>query len=374
LGAIAPVVRGGPNVYKLSGWLVHVLAAYSTVTDYIPKGELPATYNWHDDAREFFASGLKREYEALDRTGRMVLHTATLGHDIGVARSIPDHETRGVPLVAQYLEELGLTDAVLRQNGFEVALVDLSWAVQSIVQNHTLINRASVEFSTERTAEKMKSLMASAQSSPWRLSFLKHLPGILVLLGVGDLMAVDDALLTPRSIAQIHHGHETLESIIRGEKGTCDYSKEGFQRFLHFLKDYCTPPCQSELDTIIAQAGHRPDRFWCKFYHLQELHFALTLLRCLPDAQAVLSILILLFDFVDSHTGRTDENYRTTRVEFDHSLEAADLMRTAVRMTDARRSGCSSGTHDRNSWRAGELELTYCQIPSQNLVCVKKRY
>jgi len=372
LGAITREVRGEPNIYKLSGWLVHVLAAYSTVTEYIPKGEAPATCHWQSEAREFFAFQLKREYEALDKTSRMILHTATLGHDIGVAVSVPGHETHGVPLVSRYLAELGITDAILRKAGFDVTLVDLTWAVESIVRNHTLINRVGIEFSRERTAEKMKTLLASAEGSAWRLSFLKHFPGILVLLGVGDMMAVDDTLLTPRSIAQIHRAHEALESITRGQKEPHDYSQEGYQRFLHFLSDREKSRRRADLDTSLAQSSHAPDQFWRKFYWIQELHFALTLLRYLPDAEAALSIMVLLFDFIDSHVGQSDEDYGATRIEFSSDLKPAELKRTAAEIAKAQQAGRSTHTCDEGSWRSGEVVLTCDRKPAYHRVSVDR--
>ena len=55
LEALARVVRGGPNIYKMNGWLVHVLIGYSMVTSFIPKGELPQTIEWDAEVRKFCA-------------------------------------------------------------------------------------------------------------------------------------------------------------------------------------------------------------------------------------------------------------------------------------------------------------------------------
>ena len=332
LEAIANVVRGGPNIYKLNGWVVHVLVAYSIVTDYIPSGKLPSTREWPSEVSKLVNDVLRPLYESLESSTRTILHVATLGHDIGIAKGIPDHDKNGVSIVPSYLREINVHEGTLKRKFDNISFNDFEWAVKVMIEFHTFINRIGVEFSLDRSATEITNLMDSASSAPWRLSFLENnFARLIFLLAVGDLIAVDDALLSERKVRELKRGYDILLHTLRGGSHVCNEILEGFNRFRAFLSDQNQAVTKSELEQLISSFGYSPSEFWAKFYSVQEFNFTLSLVPYLPSAADTLSVFLILFYFIDDYFGSNLCAYRETRVVFDHTLDPNVLTRELKR-------------------------------------------
>jgi hypothetical protein len=344
LGRISDVVRGGPNLYKLSGWVVHVLLGYTVVTRCIPEGVPPSTRKWTAGVRRYFARDLLKTFSSLDASARLVLRTAMLGHDIGVAVDITDHDQHGVPLVRRYLKEIGLDATSLAAHGFASDFEDAAWAIESVVRHHTLVNRIGVEFSKSRSRAEVAGLLDSATSSAWRASFVHDsLASVLLLVGTADLIAVDDALLDELKIAQIRRGHAVLASILAKEDADGDVSQQGFQRYLNFVNQEASLVSKESLDAAVTSLGLNPQEIWQKIYHVQELNFALSLLPYLPGSDSTLMVFLVLFHFVDTCIGDTVAAYQSTRVVFSDALEPETVLPLVSRVRTAGKvDGCVS--------------------------------
>lgn len=360
LQRIAHIVRSGPNVYKLSGWVVHVLIGYSVVTDYIPKGRAPATCLWSAALTRFFSGTLRQAYLSLDPASRMILHAAMLGHDIGVVVNITDHDAHGVPLVSSYVREIGITQDSLRAHGITSSLKDTLWAIESVVRYHTLVNRIGVEFSRKRSESELDQLISSADERNWRTGFIRGaLPSILLLVGTADLIAVDDSVLDATKLAEIERGHSILVSILAGHRETQDVAAQGFARFLSFTGKQSRPPSREELDPLLSHFGYDPEEFWAKCYHIQELNFALSLLRYLPEARCTLLVLLLAFHFIDLNVGGTHDVYEATRIVFDHNLEPESLLHVVTELEEAGSLEPCASTVAPGKWEIGGVEIQY---------------
>lgn len=332
LAAIAGVVRGGPNIYKLAGWIPHVLVGYSVVRDYIPAGCLPPVIKWHPEVLRFVTEMLKPIIDMLEPPDLMLLSTAMLGHDIGVKTQIADHEVHGQPLVPNYLRELHITQNVLDEVCGGVELTDFTWAVQAIVRFHALVNRIGVEYSRTRSRNELADLIESARSSKWRTHFVnKKLAAMLLLIAVGDLVAVDDELLSERQVSHIKTGYYMLSELLNALPETSDKASAGIVRFRAFLGDGKHDISQRELDQVLSTWGFVPSDFWTKFYDVQEFNFTLSLVPHLPTALDTLLSFVMVFLFIERCLGHSIETYEGIRVVFEpkieHRLLEAQLMR-----------------------------------------------
>lgn len=372
LAAIANIVRGGPNLYKLSGWLIHVLIGYGIVTYYIRKGELPNTIEWPPQVRQFIKYRMQPMYESLDVEDRMILHVGILGHDIGVAVDITNHEIHGVPLVQSYLQELNINENKLKQKCSNLSFPDFVWAVQAVIRFHTFTNRVAIEYSKDRSAAEIALLMNSASSSSWRVSFIKEkFAYMLFLLAIGDLIAVDDTLLNERKVEEMTKGYDTVLSILNRNLHVTNETEEGFIRFRGFLGDR-NQITRKELEGLISKFGYNPDEFFTKFYKIQEFNFALSLVRYLPSTATTVLIFLIIFRFIDENLGSRSDFYSTVCVIFDHLLDTDTLTSFLAKFSkpdelSELRLSTSSGVCN-----LGDIELIILKDHSENTVNVRR--
>lgn len=161
LSATRKVVRGGPNIYKVNGWVVHVLIGYAVVAHYIPKGRLPPTVNWPTEVVDFVQDQLAKMHAELQYEHQVIVKVSMLGHDIGVAKAVPDHHRHGKPLVRNYLKDLGMNSETIRRELQISSYEDFVWAVESIVEFHAFLNRIGIEISIAQAKQELNELLNS---------------------------------------------------------------------------------------------------------------------------------------------------------------------------------------------------------------------
>jgi hypothetical protein len=368
LETIASVVRGGPNIYKLNGWLVHVLVGYDILTRHIPRGSLPKTIDWPNSIATFFKETLQPMIISMDQELNTILHVGMFSHDIGVATDIVEHNMHGAPMVPEFLKELNISQEALEKNGLSISSADFIWAIQALVQFHAFINQVGGEFSKDDSALRVKELTQSAAVSRWRRNFLRNdFASVLLLIATSDLIAVNDTLLSPRKIDEMKKGYALLKSILGEKKNNNDIITEGFIRFRHFLGDGNLSAERIELEKQIVLWDHHPDEFWTKFFYIRQLSFALPVVSHLPTAEDTLMTFLLVFSFIDKRLGSGCDVYRDTHVAFDHKLNVETI---AEQLKKNRTVSFDSliGTLNGDCWKIGSLEIALEKDASENIV------
>ena len=371
LESIVHIIRGGPNIYKLNGWVVHVLVGYTFVAEYIPQGELPLFFDWPEKAKIFVHDTLKRIYNSLNHIDKLILHTAMLGHDIGVAININDHDTLGLPLVPSFLTQLGFKGETWSSITNEIPLQDFIWAIQAIIRFHTFINRVGVEFSISRSENELKEILKTTTANNWRSSFIQNsFARILLLVGTSDLVAVDDALLTNRKILGLEKGFELLLSLLDTKTVSRDPGAGGFERFKAFLDDNNWEVSRVELDDYLSSHGYLPSVFWEKFYRIQEFNFTLSLVQYLPTVLDTLIVFLVMFYFIDECLIGDATDYETVCIDFDHRLTPGFLYAQLLTSTDVESILESMTSKTKYYWRKGELELIFRTNGDRHIVLI----
>lgn len=292
LEAIRPVYRNGLNIYKLNGWVVHVLVGYSFVTHHIPNGTLPDTVDWDEGVRTFQAR-LQVVYSGLSSSTKTLLAVAFLGHDIGVRVEIRNHDLHGVPLVPAYLSELGMDDRTK-----PVAVPDLEWRVTCLVRFHALMNRVGVELRDAKVGRQLFDFLKSdgKLETDRRAFVVDELPSLLTLLGTADLVAVNDELLTTQKASKIMAGFSRLETIVQslGESadGAVDEA-EGLERIVNFLPDPGGVQDEGDVEQLLASGTNASD-FLRSFAALGEIDFGQSLLPRLRNNEQVVRLFAAL--------------------------------------------------------------------------------
>jgi hypothetical protein len=370
LEAIAYIARGGPNLYKLFGWVVHVLIGYTFIAEYIPEGKLPLFFDWPDQAKVFINDTLKQVYNSLSRIDKLILHTAMLGHDIGVANNITNHDILGVPLVPSFLTQLGFKEENWLLLTTDISFQDLIWAIQVTIQFHTFINRAGVEYSISRSAKELAEILSTVKEDDWRLTFIqKNFAKFLLLVGTSDLVAVNDEMLTERKILGLKKGFELINTLINTKIELKDLEENGFDRFTAFLDDKKCKVPKVDLDEYLSLHGYSPSLFWEKFFLVQEFNFALSLVQYLPTIIDTLIVFLVIFEFIDECLGDIIK-YDTVCVVFDHRLTPKFLDEQLLESNDVQFILGSMVTKSKNFWAIGELEFIFKVDSNQSIILI----
>jgi hypothetical protein len=315
---------------------------------------------------------MKPIYESLDTEEQTILHVSVLGHDIGVAVDITNHEIHGIPLIPAFLRELNIDRSTLKQKCSNLSFADFVWAIQAVTRFHTFVNRVAIEYSKEWSAVEIAKLVDSASAISWRTAFLKEkFARILFLLGVGDLIAVDDILLNERKMEEMTEGYETVVSILSGNLHVSSQTDEGHLRFTGYLGDQ-NQKTRKEIERLVSSFGYDPDEFFTKFYRIREFNFALSLVRYLPSAYETVLVFLIIFRFIDEKIGSNSESYWTVRIIFDHVLDVDALVSCLREFSAANdlhtlRFSGNSGVCD-----LGNIKLTVSKGPSENIIHIRR--
>lgn len=358
LGQIESIVRGGPNIYKLSGWVVHVLVGYGIVTKSIPEGVPPTAMGWSAEITNFFKNKLQPMYHSLDDAAKTVLHVAMLGHDIGVSKHILNHHIHGVPLVPAYLDELAIKKS-LGQRHPELSFADFEWAVKAVVEFHAFLSNIGREYNLQYSKEYVDPLLESSQQSEWRVAFANNdFADMLLMITVGDVIAVNDNLFSVRKKQELTESYELLKRLLNGSYNQIDRESGGYDRFKAFLGDHVQNEEKAALDQFIQSYGFDNNEVWQRIYDIRKFDFAISLIGHFPNALDALLFLLLILYFIDSFLNIDHSAFNTIIVQFDPQIDPEIIL---PELEKIRTIGGFQHLHFMvipDGWQLGQIKLT----------------
>ncbi len=358
LGRIEPIIRGGPNIYKLSGWMVHVLVGYEIVTKRIPEGVPPPSIDWPSEIANFFKKTLQPMYHSLDDVAKIVLHVAMLGHDIGVSKQILDHHIHGVPLVPAYLDELTIYETLARCHP-ELSFTDFIWAVQAVVEFHAFLSKLGREYNLQYSKECVDPFLESSKQSGWRVAFAnKDFASILLMVTVADIIAVNDDLFSERKVRELTESYELFKRLLNNSYNQIDRGSGGYDRFKSFLGDHAQNEARSSFDQLIQSYDFDHDEVWQQIYDIREFNFAISFLGHFPYALDALLFVLLILYFIDSFLGIDHSDFNIVKVQFDPQINPEIVQPDLEKI---RAIGSFKQLHFEaisDGWHIGQIKLT----------------
>ena len=204
IAKVCKITRGNLNTYKLNGWDVHILYVYQLVNYNFPKCIVPNAYSWNFEVNNIFRH-FHNIYQSLSHDAQFILRLGSFLHDIGVTLGVKDHEIKGMPLTEQYYCEIGINKSLLNQNSVNLEEIEIIEAIRAMVGNHQIINQVSAEASDRFIYEKMN-IIKKYFSFSKRLIVLynKYFVGMMSVLAISDMIAVDDSLLSEEKFQELH--------------------------------------------------------------------------------------------------------------------------------------------------------------------------
>ena len=321
ISIVQMVFRGGLNTYKLNGWDVHILYAYQLVSYNFPKNIIPTAYDWDFDVRPIIAS-LSEKYNLLSRNAQFILRLSAFLHDIGITVGVEDHEKKGIALVDQYYSELGVTDDILRANDITVSSNAIQAAVTAIVGHHQIINQVGAEASDRLIYEKTSQIKDELSQYDDLSSFLTtEFADALHLLGVADLLAVDDSLLTPSKFHTTIIACDYIKTSLNCGFTPRDSKGIGRERFVALLPEDLRNYSSHLLSHELGAMKIADDDFWKFMYDIRIMSYGMTATKGLADIKLILRLIVLCMNIV-THVGASAPNLS---IKFNPDINICNL-------------------------------------------------
>ena len=315
------VKRGGINTYKLSGWMVHVLYVFQLVTYNISNGIIPTSFQDKDVGKTFYK--LQEYYSAMTDTSKALLWIFALIHDIGVVDGVQHHDRDGEKYVNEALLELGLDDSFW--NLYGLSLSDATIVLQILVANHTLINKVSAEDSDRCIAEKCTLLCNKLEKVKNKIDY-SDLATCFFILGIADLIAVDDSLYTMKKFSLAESSFKYLSSIFSNSRVDRNEDEIAFLRLGEMVYEHVYKDLKKDTCVILEKYGYDFESFCKGLFNIYRIEYATAFLKPLQNLEYTVVVLASLLDFLLSSYG-IDEIGKASIV-FDSAIDNEKLKRS----------------------------------------------
>ena len=291
IGNVCTVKRGGLNTYKLNGWDAHILYVYQLTNFNFPNCIIPSAYNWDFDV-EYIFSHFMDTYNKLSVNSRFILRIGSFLHDIGVTLGVKDHEAKGVPLTEKYYNELFITTDLLASGGITLQEHEIIIAVRAIVGNHQIVNQIAAEVSDRYIFEKINEIKNSFSVSDRLMNiFDKDFAGIMSVLAISDMMAVDDSLLQREKYLELADAYKFMSNIINNNSYNRDPQKYGIRRLVSLLQDNLKSSAEQVIAKRLSEMNDKGQSIINFLYEVKFLSYAMAAIKPLGNIDKSLKLI-----------------------------------------------------------------------------------
>lgn len=310
------IIREGINTYKLSGWMVHVLYVYQIITYNIPYGSPPKSFS-NDIIRNTFLE-LENVYKLLTPSFKVILRVYALIHDIGVVDGVQHHDIDGEKYVDQVLNDLGLTDSFWRQYNF--TFQDAVAILQVLVANHTLINKISAEESDISIKDRCDAIKLKLKNVT-RIINYSDMAICYYLLGVADLIAVDDSLYTLKKYNLVSGSYQYLKSVFVGKTLLRNKEEIALLRLGEMVHETTYNEIALDTQNILQKNNMSYSEFCEGLFLTYRIEYATAFLKPLYNLEYAILVLAKLINYVRVFWG--EEKLIYLKIVFDSTIDNA---------------------------------------------------
>jgi hypothetical protein len=331
INKLSSVTRGGINIYKRNGWMIHVLYGYQLINYNIPRGYLPDTISWQNNLNVTFVK-LMEFYNNLSPDYKIVLNICYFLHDIGVIDGVQDHSKNGPKYVPIILKDLNINREQLKRYGICIDYLDLEEILKILIENHTLINLVSGEYSDEAIIEKMILIKYSLSKNTTLCNFYHNeLSIMLFIIGVADFIAVDDCLFNLEEFKKILQSYEFIQAIIGEIKLERPVTSIALSRVRVMVKQQYFNCIDSSINNNAIAFNLNRDTFMEIIYNIRRIEYCIAILKPMNDPGISIKILFILCKIIKYKFGV--DKAKSTKIIFDSSLDIALFKKIVEKIT-----------------------------------------
>ena len=288
------IIRGGTNTYKMNGWMAHTLYVYQIINDNIAKNKELVNFNGNEENKKQIQE-LNELYNQLQDESKFILKIFALIHDIGVIENITYHPELGSKYVAQVLKEIGLTSEELQINNIKISLEDLTLILKTIVKYHVLITGLSTEASDMHVELAYKDLI---RNIPNIEKIKNDVPKILFIFAYGDIIAVDESLMSAEKFNSVKEGYNFFKAITKNEIPVRDKEKVAIERICDTAGRITYEELKNSIDDILLKNNIEKNSFIENMYNIKNMRFAGALMKTVNNVELTIRIYNEIFDII----------------------------------------------------------------------------
>lgn len=303
---INEIKRGGINTYKQNGWMVHVLYVYQLISFNIPNDLMPTSFNVDDYELRNTFHVMNRLYWNMKEESRLVLRVLALIHDIGIVDGVQNHDRDGEKYVVNVLNDLSIDEAALQK--YEVNYTTFVELLEIFVANHTLINKISAEESDLCIYEKCDLILKRLKKcNDFTDDQYRDIAPIFLLIGMMDLIAVDDSLFTVTKFELAYNSYAFLNNIFMKKKYIRKKEDVALMRLQLMLPDNLYTALYEESIFLMKRLNIPVDEFWSGLFDVYEFEYATAFLKLLNNLEYVLIVLYKMINLFNKVKNRDEK-------------------------------------------------------------------
>jgi hypothetical protein len=331
INKLSAITRGGINIYKKNGWMIHVLYGYQLINYNIPRGCLPDTINWPNNINTIF-SKLKNYYDKLTPLDKIILNIGYFLHDIGVIDGVQNHSNNGPNHVPIVLKELNINGEQLKKYGIDLDYLDFEEILKILVENHTLINRVSGEYSDKAIINELIKIKSRLSRNETLAKFYQNdFPITILIIGIADFIAVDDRLLNLGEFKKIMQSYEYIQAIISGKRPERSVTDVALSRVRVMVKEKYSDDIDYYINYYSKTFDIKKDLFINIIYNINRIEYGIATLKPMNNPGIAVKILFIISKIIRYKLGV--DQAESTNVIFDSSLDIDFLKNIVEKIT-----------------------------------------
>lgn len=290
------VVRGGINVYKQNGWMTHVLYVYQLISYNFAQNIIPTSFMDKSDELKNCFHKLSEIYNAFSMKSKFVIKTLALIHDIGVVDGVQHHDKDGGKYVVEILESLDINSAFINQLDFDLDYDSLAKMLEVLIENHALINKVSSEDGDECIKEKVDSIKSQTILGVDRKIDFTDFANIYLLIGMADLIAVDDSLFTVKKFELAYSSFKFLDALFNNHELNRPINTIALHRLSEMISETVYNDLEHETEAVIKKSINTDvNSFWANLYNVYKFEYSTAYFKPLKSLPGVVNSLLDLF-------------------------------------------------------------------------------
>ncbi len=271
------VFRAGINLYKLNGWMTHSLYVYQ-ITNFNVAQNVKLANAIPDTKINDYINELNEIYINLSNTGKFLLKIISLVHDIGVIENVAYHDKVGYKYVDKVLNEMGITDDVLKE--FDIVYNDLKTIVEQVIIYHTIMALLSGENSDKCVETNLKQMLSEIPE----IKVKKEIAKIMYIFTFSDIIAVNEILMTEEKFQRLKNSYMFFEEVIQNKEHNRDKIRVATERICDMCgKTYSE--VSNKIDGILTKLKIDKMQFMKDMYNIKWFHYTGPLMKTVNDLE-----------------------------------------------------------------------------------------
>ena len=296
------VIKGGINVYKINGWMTHVLYVYQIVNYNIAKNIVPI--NFDENSKNYMIDIIKELHEiyyTLNTTLRFILKLFCFVHDIGVVESEKNHAICGKKYVEEIIEDLNITQEFLDINDIDISVKNLIKIIKAMIEYHIIYSLLSGEGSDAFVENGYKTFLQDIKGTNVDP---KDISKILFLFTIGDIIAVNEIIFDEVKYRRLKETYKFFNEIIEEKPHSRNIQEVALERLSDLTGETDKTKIKNVVDKVMEESKNNSKEFLENLYDLEHFFHFTAIMKSLNDTEYTIKLINNLMQLIIQKEGK----------------------------------------------------------------------